>query len=165
MAWQAQSAREQQQQQQAAVPKDFDESEIEKSGGIRDVTEEQRAREAWANKPDLVNQRDAEGAKKKAMAKLGKVVSLLFLTARRECNRPSAERARADIGASRGPVQGKIGGGRARQKGQLSALLAEAVENRAELEERIAQGRANRKNAGNKYGTRRYLLIVKITGR
>ncbi|KAK4694283.1 hypothetical protein P7C70_g8762, partial [Phenoliferia sp. Uapishka_3] len=42
--------------------------------------------------------------------------------------------------------------GRAKGRHQLSALLAEAVENRAELEERIAQGRNNRKSAGNKYG-------------
>ncbi|SCV69724.1 BQ2448_1118 [Microbotryum intermedium] len=46
----------------------------------------------------------------------------------------------------------KPGQYRARQKGQLSALLADAVENRAELEERIARGKANRKAAGNRYG-------------
>ncbi|KAL8280799.1 hypothetical protein RQP46_006803 [Phenoliferia psychrophenolica] len=46
----------------------------------------------------------------------------------------------------------KLGGKGARAKGQLSALLSEAVENRAELEERIAQSRNNRKSAGNKYG-------------
>jgi len=42
--------------------------------------------------------------------------------------------------------------GRARQKGQLSSLLVEAYENRAVIEERIAAGRRNRKEAGNKYG-------------
>ncbi|GAA5837452.1 hypothetical protein JCM5353_007115 [Sporobolomyces roseus] len=40
----------------------------------------------------------------------------------------------------------------ARRKGQLSSLLADAHDNRAELEERIAQARLNRKSAGNKYG-------------
>ncbi|GAA5932253.1 uncharacterized protein JCM15063_001171 [Sporobolomyces koalae] len=40
----------------------------------------------------------------------------------------------------------------ARRKGQLSSLIAEAHDNRAELEERIAQARSNRKSAGNKYG-------------
>ncbi|GAA5978774.1 hypothetical protein JCM5350_004817 [Sporobolomyces pararoseus] len=40
----------------------------------------------------------------------------------------------------------------ARRKGQLSSLIAEAHDNRAELEERIAQARLNRKSAGNKYG-------------
>ncbi|CEQ41370.1 SPOSA6832_03096 [Sporobolomyces salmonicolor] len=40
----------------------------------------------------------------------------------------------------------------ARRKGQLSSLIASAHDNRAELEERIAQARANRKSAGNKYG-------------
>ncbi|BGP25199.1 mitotic checkpoint protein PRCC, C-terminal domain protein [Rhodotorula toruloides] len=43
-------------------------------------------------------------------------------------------------------------GGMARRKGQLSSLLAAAHDNRAELEERIAQARANRKGAGSKYG-------------
>ncbi|GAA5953193.1 hypothetical protein JCM21900_006135 [Sporobolomyces salmonicolor] len=40
----------------------------------------------------------------------------------------------------------------ARRKGQLSSLIASAHDNRAELEERIAQARTNRKSAGNKYG-------------
>ena len=39
-----------------------------------------------------------------------------------------------------------------KRRGQLSALLADAHSNRAEMEERIALGRANRKAAGNKYG-------------
>ncbi|GAA5910697.1 hypothetical protein JCM8208_003537 [Rhodotorula glutinis] len=43
-------------------------------------------------------------------------------------------------------------GGMARRKHQLSSLLAAAHDNRAELEERIAQARANRKGAGSKYG-------------
>ncbi|KZS99208.1 hypothetical protein SISNIDRAFT_448070 [Sistotremastrum niveocremeum HHB9708] len=43
-------------------------------------------------------------------------------------------------------------GSRARTRHQLSALLTEAFENREVLEERIAQGRRNRKEAGNKYG-------------
>lgn len=70
MAWQAQ-----QQSGAEAAPKDFDEAEIERSGGMRDITEEQRAREAWASRPDLLEKRDAEEEKKKALAKLGKVVS------------------------------------------------------------------------------------------
>ncbi|GJN91028.1 hypothetical protein Rhopal_004043-T1 [Rhodotorula paludigena] len=43
-------------------------------------------------------------------------------------------------------------GGQAKRKHQLSSLLAAAHDNRAELEERIAQARQNRKGAGNKYG-------------
>jgi hypothetical protein len=43
-------------------------------------------------------------------------------------------------------------GGRARSRHQLSTLLNEAYENREALEERIAEGRRNRKEAGNKYG-------------
>ncbi|KAF8509266.1 mitotic checkpoint regulator, MAD2B-interacting-domain-containing protein [Gautieria morchelliformis] len=43
-------------------------------------------------------------------------------------------------------------GSRARTRHQLSALLTEAYENREALEEKIAQGRRNRKEAGNKYG-------------
>ncbi|KAG8878009.1 hypothetical protein FRB97_002855 [Tulasnella sp. 331] len=39
----------------------------------------------------------------------------------------------------------------ARSRHQLSTLLAEAYENREAIEEKIAQGRRNRKEAGNKY--------------
>jgi proline-rich protein PRCC len=42
--------------------------------------------------------------------------------------------------------------GVARSRHQLSTLLKEAYENREALEERIAQGKRNRKEAGNKYG-------------
>ncbi|KAF8478554.1 mitotic checkpoint regulator, MAD2B-interacting-domain-containing protein [Russula ochroleuca] len=40
----------------------------------------------------------------------------------------------------------------ARKRGQLSSLLVEAYQNREALEEKIAEGRRNRKEAGNKYG-------------
>jgi len=43
-------------------------------------------------------------------------------------------------------------GSRARYRHQLTALLSEAYEKREELEEKIAQARRNRKDAGNKYG-------------
>jgi hypothetical protein len=43
--------------------------------------------------------------------------------------------------------------GIARSRHQLSTLLKEAYENREALEEKIAQGKRNRKEAGNKYGT------------
>ncbi|TFK55056.1 hypothetical protein OE88DRAFT_1622859 [Heliocybe sulcata] len=49
--------------------------------------------------------------------------------------------------------QGAALGGRARSRHQLSTLLTEAYTNREALEERIAQGRRNRKEAGMKYGT------------
>ncbi|TDL24775.1 hypothetical protein BD410DRAFT_744397 [Rickenella mellea] len=42
--------------------------------------------------------------------------------------------------------------GLAKTRHQLSTLLTEAYTNREALEERIAQGRRNRKEAGNKYG-------------
>jgi len=42
--------------------------------------------------------------------------------------------------------------GRARQRGQLSSLLVEAYENRAAIEEKLADARRNKKEAGNKYG-------------
>jgi len=49
-------------------------------------------------------------------------------------------------------VQGsKISKG-ARKRGQLASLLVEAYQNREALEEKIAEGRRNRKEAGNKYG-------------
>lgn len=48
--------------------------------------------------------------------------------------------------------QGAALSGRARTRHQLSSLLTEAYQNRETLEEKIAQGRRNRKEAGNKYG-------------
>ncbi|KII88450.1 hypothetical protein PLICRDRAFT_41607 [Plicaturopsis crispa FD-325 SS-3] len=57
-----------------------------------------------------------------------------------------------EIAAPRMNVKGaKLGKG-ARTRHQLSTLLTEAYENREALEEKIAQGRRNRKEAGNKYG-------------
>ena len=49
-------------------------------------------------------------------------------------------------------TQGAALGGRARTRHQLSTLLTEAYQSRESLEEKIAQGRRNRKEAGNKYG-------------
>ncbi|KAH7921735.1 hypothetical protein BV22DRAFT_707114 [Leucogyrophana mollusca] len=49
-------------------------------------------------------------------------------------------------------VQGAKLGATARSRHQLTTLLSEAYLNREALEERIAQGRRNRKEAGNKYG-------------
>lgn len=44
-------------------------------------------------------------------------------------------------------------GNLARTRHQLHSLLADAYMNREALEDKIAQGRRNRKEAGNKYGT------------
>lgn len=49
-------------------------------------------------------------------------------------------------------TQGAALSGRARTRHQLSTLLTEAYQNRDALEERIAQAKRNRKEAGNKYG-------------
>ncbi|KAL4247285.1 Proline-rich protein PRCC [Abortiporus biennis] len=49
-------------------------------------------------------------------------------------------------------IKGAALSGRARTRHQLSSLLTEAYQNRETLEEKIAQGRRNRKEAGNKYG-------------
>jgi len=48
----------------------------------------------------------------------------------------------------KGAKLGKV----ARGRHQLTTLLAEAYQNREALEDRIAEGRRNRKEAGNKYG-------------
>ena len=42
--------------------------------------------------------------------------------------------------------------GLARSRHQLGTLLMEAYTNREAIEEKIAQGKRNRKEAGNKYG-------------
>ncbi|KAF8163337.1 mitotic checkpoint regulator, MAD2B-interacting-domain-containing protein [Crassisporium funariophilum] len=68
------------------------------------------------------------------------------------------ERKAITQGAAGGPVAPKMNinasktSGVARSRHQLSTLLKEAYENREALEERIAQGKRNRKEAGNKYG-------------
>ncbi|KIJ59196.1 hypothetical protein HYDPIDRAFT_44162 [Hydnomerulius pinastri MD-312] len=54
-------------------------------------------------------------------------------------------------------VKGAKLGATARSRHQLTTLLTEAYLNREALEERIAQGRRNRKEAGNKYGECSYL--------
>ncbi|GBE81939.1 predicted protein [Sparassis crispa] len=62
---------------------------------------------------------------------------------------------KGDVDAAGAPkmnIKGAALGGRARTRHQLSTLLTEAYQNREALEERIAQGRRNRKEAGNKYG-------------
>ena len=53
-------------------------------------------------------------------------------------------------------MQGSKG---ARKRGQLSSLLVEAYQNREVLEEKIAEGRRNRKEAGNKYGAFRSIRV------
>ncbi|KAH8107112.1 mitotic checkpoint regulator, MAD2B-interacting-domain-containing protein [Cristinia sonorae] len=60
--------------------------------------------------------------------------------------------AGAPAAAPKMNIKGAALSGRARTRHQLSTLLSEAYANREELEEKIAQGRKNRKEAGNKYG-------------
>ncbi|POY71080.1 hypothetical protein BMF94_5837 [Rhodotorula taiwanensis] len=112
MAWQAQ-----QQQQAAAAPEGLDEKDVEKRGGLIEVDEAQRAKDAWATRPDMVPGK-ADGHKPAAAVK---------------------------------GIPSQLSGS-AKRKHQLSSLLAAAHDNRAELEERIAQARQNRKSGGNKYG-------------
>jgi len=53
--------------------------------------------------------------------------------------------------------------GIARSRHQLSTLLREAYENREALEEKIAEGRRNRKEAGNKYGMYLCDIIIRTS--
>jgi len=68
------------------------------------------------------------------------------------------DRKALTMGASGPPPEPKMKmtaakmSGVARSRHQLATLLKDAYENREMLEERIAQGRRNRKEAGNKYG-------------
>jgi proline-rich protein PRCC len=57
-------------------------------------------------------------------------------------------------------LQGAKLGSTARSRHQLSTLLNEAYQNREALEERIAEGRRNRKEAGNKYGQSPQIYII-----
>ncbi|KAG5645233.1 hypothetical protein DXG03_006650 [Asterophora parasitica] len=68
------------------------------------------------------------------------------------------DRKAITLGGAEAPVAPKMNinasktSGIARSRHQLSTLLKEAYENREALEEKIAQGKRNRKEAGNKYG-------------
>jgi proline-rich protein PRCC len=57
-------------------------------------------------------------------------------------------------------IKGAKLGKMARGRHQLTTLLSEAYQNREALEERIAEGRRNRKEAGNKYGKLRMCLLL-----
>ncbi|KAI0273768.1 mitotic checkpoint regulator, MAD2B-interacting-domain-containing protein [Gloeopeniophorella convolvens] len=52
----------------------------------------------------------------------------------------------------------------ARKRGQLASLLVEAYQNREVLEERIAEGRRNRKEAGNKYESQFTVMPIHFPG-
>jgi len=56
------------------------------------------------------------------------------------------------IAAPPPPKIQKQANGVARSRHQLSTLLQEAFQNRSAIEEKLAEGRRNRKDAGNKYG-------------
>ena len=82
--------------------------------------------------------------------------------ARREVKEREDRKALTTGGAGKGEngepamprmnVKGAKLGAVARSRHQLTTLLTEAYSNREVLEERIAQGRRNRKEAGMKYG-------------
>lgn len=70
-------------QQQEAAPKGFDAAEVAAHGGMQDLDEVQRAREAWSNRPEQLrsdgkpgqlSDKEREAEKAAALAKL-KVVS------------------------------------------------------------------------------------------
>lgn len=78
-----------------STPKGFGAAEVEQHGGMRDLDELQRAREAWANRPDQLgadgrpgklSEKEQEEQKAAALAKL-KVVRLRFLSCALECTR------------------------------------------------------------------------------
>jgi len=70
----------------------------------------------------------------------------------REEKKALTQGAGGEPAAPRMNIQGSKVSKGARKRGQLSSLLVEAYQNREALEERIAEGRRNRKEAGNKYG-------------
>ena len=66
--------------------------------------------------------------------------------------RKALTQSKDDTTGPRMNIKGAALSGRAKSRGQLATLLTEAYQNREAYEERIAQGRRNRKEAGNKYG-------------
>lgn len=70
----------------------------------------------------------------------------------REERKAVTQGARGTPAAPRMTMTASKMSGIARSRHQLSTLLRDAYENREALEEKIAQGKRNRKEAGNKYG-------------
>ncbi|KAH9966797.1 mitotic checkpoint regulator, MAD2B-interacting-domain-containing protein [Russula dissimulans] len=70
----------------------------------------------------------------------------------REEKKALTQGASGEPAAPRMNVKGSKVSKGARKRGQLASLLVEAYQNREALEEKIAEGRRNRKEAGNKYG-------------
>ena len=66
--------------------------------------------------------------------------------------RKALTQAQDQTAAPKMNIKGAALSGRARSRGQLATLLTEAYQNREAYEDKIAQGRRNRKEAGNKYG-------------
>ena len=66
--------------------------------------------------------------------------------------RKALTKSEDQTGGPRMNIKGAALSGRARSRGQLATLLTEAYQNREAYEDKIAQGRRNRKEAGNKYG-------------
>ena len=66
--------------------------------------------------------------------------------------RKALTQAKDQTAGPRMNIKGAALSGRARSRGQLATLLTEAYQNRETYEDKIAQGRRNRKEAGNKYG-------------
>lgn len=134
------------------MPRGFDDAAIRDQGGLVDVDEEkQRARDAWANRPSQVPGKEGDEKYKTAAEVRG--VRLPCPSVPLSLSRAVTDRD----GLAQIPKQL---GGQAKRKHQLSSLLAAAHDNRAELEERIAQARQNRKGAGNKYGAPLSLLLL-----
>lgn len=74
--------------------------------------------------------------------------------------RKALTQAKDETAKPRMNIKGAALSGRAKSRGQLATLLTEAYQNREAYEEKIAQSRRNRKEAGNKYGEFFFLFFI-----
>jgi len=123
----------------AEVPKGF--GDATEAGCMESFNAAEAARKAFESRPEIINPKDEARAEEEAKAE-GKPQVRFF--------------SRGNHWDERLTVMDdaqKMISGRAKGRHQLTALLSDAQANRAELEERIARGKANRKAGGSKYGT------------
>jgi len=137
---------------QEEVPRGFEPDKVAQAVEVDD--EARRRAEQWERRPDIMEQREEERKERAAEDKKKTLKIVSPARPRFLASFFSMDLTRLTLHSPFLSLQGdrKVAAGRARRTGQLSALLADAVDNRAELEAQIARGKANRKTAGNKYG-------------
>jgi len=110
--------------------------------------------ENWAAKAgtDVMSQKGFEGASGEDTVEVDAQAQLDLSEKEREERKLLTKNAAEERKEPRMNIKASNISSLARTRHQLSTLLTDAYANRQALEEKIAQGRRNRKEAGNKYG-------------